>query len=241
MKRRALNIVSRGSNRQVASTLRRSLRRSVVINSLRAATALIVRGLLRLYHRFEIVGQTQLRTNRSLVIVANHSSHLDTVCLLSALPLRSLHRAFPAAAADYFYHNPFRLLVAAVFNALPFARKVHARRSLSMCAEVITEPGNILILFPEGTRSTTGRIQQFKPGVGALVAGRDVVVVPCYLEGAFQAWPKGQYFPRPKKVRLIVGAPRNYAASRADKGDISSIAAELHSAVESLAAGNAPN
>ena len=241
MKRRLPNSVSRAPDRQTESALRRSGRQSILVNGLRAAVALIIRGLLRLYHRFEIVGQDQLRTNRSVVIIANHSSHLDTVCLLSALPLRSLHRAFPAAAADYFYHNPLRLFVAAAFNALPFARKVHARRSLSMCAEVITGPGNILILFHEGTRSTTGRIQQFKAGVAALVAGRDVAVVPCYLEGAFEAWPKGQHLPRPKKVRLIVGAPRNYAASRRHKADISSIAAELHSAVESLRARNARN
>ena len=241
MKRRPLNLISPALDRQAASALRTSRRQSILVNSLRAAVALIIRGLLRLYHRFEIVGQDQLRTNRSVVIIANHSSHLDTVCLLSALPLRSLHRAFPTAAADYFYHNPLRSVVAAVFNALPFARKVHARRSLSMCAELITDPGNILILFPEGTRSTTGRIQQFKPGVGALVAGRDVAVVPCYLEGAFEAWPKGQHLPRPKKVRLIVGTPRNYAASRPDKGNISSIAAELHLAVESLGARNARN
>jgi 1-acyl-sn-glycerol-3-phosphate acyltransferase len=174
-----------------------------------------------------------------LVIVANHTSHLDTLCLLSALPLRSLHRAFPAAATDYFYRNPLRLFIAAVFNALPFGRKLHARRSLSLCAEVISDPGNILILFPEGTRSTTGEIQEFKPGVGALVAGRDVVVVPCCVKGAFEAWPKGQRLPRPRKVRLIVGAPRNYAGFRPDKANISTIAAELRVAVEQLGAGDA--
>jgi 1-acyl-sn-glycerol-3-phosphate acyltransferase len=201
---------------------------------LRVVAALIIRLLLRVYHRFEIIGQDLLRTNRSLVIVANHSSHLDTLCLLSALPLRSLHRAFPAAAADYFYQNPFRLFIAIIVNALPFGRKLHTRRSLSMCADVISKPGNILVLFPEGTRSTDGRIQEFKPGVGALVAGRDVAVVPCYLEGAFKAWPKGHRLPRPKKVRLIVGAPRNYASFGFNRTDIASIAAELRSAVERL-------
>jgi len=50
--------------------------------------ALIIRGLLRVYCRFEIVGEEHLRSNRSFVLVANHSSHLDTVCLLAGLPLR---------------------------------------------------------------------------------------------------------------------------------------------------------
>jgi len=91
-------------------------------------------------------------------------------------------------------------------------------------------------MFPEGTRSTTGRTQPFKLGVPALVAGRDVAVVPCYLEGAFDAWPKGKRFPRPKKIRLIIGAPCSYANFSADKKDLGLIASELHHAVKVLAA-----
>jgi len=167
--------------------------------------------------------------------VANHSSHLDTLCLLAALPLRKLHRAFPAAAADYFFQSVPRILVAAVVtNALPFARRVRVRRSLSICSELLSNPENILIIFPEGTRSKTGETREFKSGIGALVAGRDVMVLPCYLQGAFNAWPKGRRLPRPKKVRLIVGAPRNYSSRNANKIDMCTIAAELHRAVKEL-------
>jgi 1-acyl-sn-glycerol-3-phosphate acyltransferase len=129
----------------------------MVVYGVRALIALIIRGWLRIYHRFEIVGHENLRTNRSLVIVANHSSHLDTLCLLAALPLRKLHRAFPAAAADYFFQSVPRTFIAAVVtNALPFARRVRVRRSLSLCSELLNDPENILIIFPEGTRSETG-------------------------------------------------------------------------------------
>ncbi|OLC29036.1 MAG: hypothetical protein AUH91_01040, partial [Verrucomicrobia bacterium 13_1_40CM_4_54_4] len=186
----------------------------------RALIALIIRGWLRIYHRFEIIGHQNLGTNRSLVIVANHSSHLDTLCLLAALPLRKLHRTFPAAAADYFFQSVPRTFVAAVVtNALPFARRVRVRGSLSICSELLNDPENILIIFPEGTRSETGETLAFKSGIGALVAGRDVTVLPCYLQGAFRAWPKGRRLPRPKKVRLIVGAPRNYSSRNATKID----------------------
>lgn len=205
----------------------------------RALIALIIRGWLRVYHRFEIIGRQNLRTNRSLVIVANHSSHLDTLCLLAALPLRKLHRAFPVAAADYFFQSRPRSFVAAVVtNALPFARRVRVRRSLSICSNLLSDPQNILIIFPEGTRSETGETREFKLGIGALVAGRDVTVLPCYLQGAFRAWPKGRHLPRPKKVRLIVGAPRNYSSRSANKIDICTIASELHRAVKELGESN---
>lgn len=206
------------------------------IEGFRVTAALIIRTWLRFYHRFEIVGGQQLRTNRPLVIVANHASHLDILCLLAALPLRKLSRAFPVAAADYFFHSVARTWIAAVvLNALPFGRQVHVRRSLSICAELISQPGNILIIFPEGTRSTNGHPQEFKLGVGALVAGRDVTVVPCRLQGTFEAWPKGQRFPRPKKVRVIVGNPRNFARCGTEKHEIAAIASSLGSAVQQLA------
>lgn len=207
----------------------------MLVYGLRSVVALLIRAWLRAWHRFEIVGHEHLRTNRSLVMVANHSSHLDTLCLLAALPLRRLHCAFPAAAEDYFFRSVPRTWIAAVVvNALPFARQANVRQSLSICTELLGDPGNILIIFPEGTRSKDGRTQEFKCGIGALLAGRDVSVLPCYLDGAFRAWPKGQRLPRPKKVRLIVGEPRNYASRHADKIDICNIASELEHAVKEL-------
>jgi 1-acyl-sn-glycerol-3-phosphate acyltransferase len=207
----------------------------MLVYGLRSLCALIIRALLRIYNRFEIIGHENLRTNRALVIVANHCSHLDTLCLLAALPLRKLHRAFPVAASDYFFKTVTRLWAAAVLvNALPFGRHSRTRKSLTICNDLLASPGTILIIFPEGTRSTSGQINQFKFGIGALVAGKDVAVVPCFIDGSFQAWPKGKRIPRPRKVRLIVGAPRNYRERTTDKIDICAIATDLRDAIEKL-------
>ena len=208
----------------------------MLIYGLRSLVALIIRGLLRTYCRFEIIGNEHVRSNRSFVLVANHSSHLDTVCLLAALRLRQLHRAFPAAAADYFFKSVPRTWIATVVvNALPFARQTHVRQSLAICGELLANAGNVLIIFPEGTRSRNGELQEFKPGIGALLVGRDIPVLPCFLDGASRAWPKGKRLPRPRKVRLIIGAPRNYASTLPEKGVSSAIAAELREAVKQLA------
>src|SRR5262245_250598 len=77
---------------------------------LRSAGALTVRSYLKLYHRLQMTGLENLHTDGSFVLVANHASHLDILCLLAALPLKKLHRAFPAAAADYFFKSMPRLL-----------------------------------------------------------------------------------------------------------------------------------
>jgi 1-acyl-sn-glycerol-3-phosphate acyltransferase len=121
-----------------------------------------------------------------------------------------------------------------VVNALPFERRVAIRHTMTVCDQLLANRGNILIIFPEGTRSTNGAIQEFKCGIGALVAGRDLDVLPCYLDGAWRAWPKGKRLPRPRKVRLVIGAPRNYAERTADKASVAAIASELRGAVKQL-------
>ena len=72
----------------------------MLVYAVRSLAALLIRGWLRFYHRFTIVGGENLPADESFILVANHSSHLDSLCLLSALPLGKLHRAFPAAAMD---------------------------------------------------------------------------------------------------------------------------------------------
>jgi 1-acyl-sn-glycerol-3-phosphate acyltransferase len=219
--------------RKAVERLRRFPREpDVIVYSFRAVIALLIRGLLRLYLRFEIVGRENLPNEKeSFVMVANHASHLDTLCLLAALPLSRMHRTFPVAAEDYFFRSLPRTWFAAVaMNALPFGRQMRVRESLGICARLLGEPGHVLIIFPEGTRSRTGAMQPFKPGIGSLLAETNVDVLPCYVEGAFRAWPKGRRLPRPRKVRLMIGAVRRYDG----KDEAAVIAGELRGAVEAL-------
>ena len=208
----------------------------ITVYGLRSLAALLVRGWLRTYHRLEIAGREHLPGQGSFVMVANHGSHLDTLCLLAALPLRKLHRAFPAAAQDYFFVSVPRLAVAAVVvNALPFARESHIRQSLELCRQLLANPGNILILFPEGTRTASGRIGSFKPGIGLLAAGTEIPIVPCHLAGAFEAWPRGKAFPKPRQLRLHIGAPRTYATLPPGRESAEQICQDLRRAVAELA------
>src|SRR5262245_39998241 len=95
----------------------------MLVRGVRSAAAMLIRGWLRVYDRMTIVGRENLPTDRSCILVANHASHLDTLCLLSALPIRQLHRTFPLAAADYFCVGPLRAFFAKlVINVMPFHR-----------------------------------------------------------------------------------------------------------------------
>lgn len=208
---------------------------NALIRGVRSVAAAALRCWLRAYHRLSIVGRHNLPSERSFVLIANHASHLDTLCLLSALPIRRLHRAFPAAAKDYFCVSAVRSFLAkVVVNALPFERHFAPWESLSVCAHLLQKPGNILIVFPEGTRSGGFEPGEFKPGVALLAAGRDIPVVPCHIAGTNAALPKGAWCPRPKAVRLTIGTPRIYSHLPATKDSAKQICRELREAVMAL-------
>jgi 1-acyl-sn-glycerol-3-phosphate acyltransferase len=206
--------------------------------AVRSFAALLLRLWMRTYHRLRIDGRENLPAHGSYVLVCNHTSHLDTLCLLSSVPLRTIHRCFPAAAADYFFSSLPRSAISAVLiNALPFDRKAKGARSLAMCSALLNEQGNILILFPEGTRTTTGVMGRFRSGIGRLAAGNDIDILPCHLEGGLRAWPKGKLFPRPRKLHLRIGQTKNYRHLDPCPASVRAVCAELEEYVARLGGG----
>ncbi len=207
----------------------------MLIYSIRSLAAILLRGWMRLYHRLQIDGQEHLPDRGSYVLVCNHTSHLDTLCLLSSVPLKKIHRTFPAAAADYFFSSLPRSAVSAILiNALPFDRKVKGAESLTVCSKLLDNEGNVLIIFPEGTRTTSGEMGRFRSGIGRLVVGTDLAVLPCHLAGGVNAWPKGKIFPRPRKLHLRIGETQSYGHLEKDARSVKVICEDLRERVADL-------
>ncbi len=203
--------------------------------AVRSAVALILRGWMRVFHRMQIAGCEHLPSSGSYVLVCNHTSHLDTLCLLCSVPLARIHHTFPAAAADYFFSSLPRSAVSAILiNALPFDRNVNGAQSLAICSELLKTDSNVLIIFPEGTRTQTGEMGRFRSGIGRLVAGTDLPVVPCHLSGGADAWPKGKAIPRPRDLRLRIGAPRTYGHLDTSFQSVKEVCADLEECVANL-------
>lgn len=148
---------------------------------------------------------------RPAIIAPNHQSHADIPLLLYALPERTRERTVIAAAADYWYRRPWTgRLVSLWLNTFPFSRSGGAQGVLSSANELLKSGWN-LVMFPEGTRSQDGRLQEFKPGVGFLATETGAPVIPVHVRGSHRVMPKGQPVPLPGPVKIRIGRPLSVA------------------------------
>ncbi len=165
--------------------------------------------LTRVYERwfeFEASGLENLPLSGPFIIAANHTSHMDTGAVMVALGERA-ENLFVLGARDYFFNTRLKGWFFHTFlRVMPFDRTVNPLEGLRIAA-VILQAGYPLLIFPEGTRSVTGKLQPFKPGLGLLAIETGVPVVPALIEGTFEALPKGRFLPRKSKIRVTFGEP----------------------------------
>lgn len=194
-----------------------------------------IRCYLRLYHRLKVLGAENLPRQAPFVLVSNHASHLDVLVLAAPCPASLRDRLFPIAAGDTFFEKvPIAVFAAYALNALPLWRKHCDPRDLEELRRRLVEEPCAYVLFPEGTRTRSGEMGRFRRGLGALVASTPVPVVPCHLEGAFEAFPCHRRFPRPRPLTLRVGEPLRFASTRNDKDGWAEVAARVEEAVRRL-------
>ncbi|MBI5864653.1 MAG: 1-acyl-sn-glycerol-3-phosphate acyltransferase [Planctomycetes bacterium] len=197
----------------------------------------LTRGYLCTYHRLSVSGREYLPAAPPMVLIANHASHLDALCLAASLPSALRERVLPVAAGDTFFETPTQAAFSAfLLNALPMWRKNCGRHALDeLRRRLIDEPCGY-ILFPEGTRSRDGEMLPFKAGLGMLVAGTAVPVVPCRIDGAFDACPPHARVPRPKRIQVRIGPHLEFADLPQNRDGWEVVRARCEEAVRALAA-----
>jgi long-chain acyl-CoA synthetase len=170
-------------------------------------------GMKALYERVldtSIYGSTNVPPFGGYIVAANHASHLDTGLVKYALGEQG-EALVALGAKDYFFDDPVRRMYFENFtNVVPMERHGSLRESLRLAGEVIRD-GYILLIFPEGTRSDTGVMADFKPSLGYLAMQNKCGILPMYLHRTHEAMPKGRYLPkRGERVASYVGPYLSY-------------------------------
>ncbi|SHF34272.1 1-acyl-sn-glycerol-3-phosphate acyltransferases [Seinonella peptonophila] len=169
---------------------------------------LIVRPILFIILGVNIRNKEGLPKKGPAIIVANHNSHLDTLLLMSLFPFYMLHQIRPIAAADYFLRKKWISWFSLnIMNILPLERQKW-RKIDQLFAEVYKAlaKGEIVILYPEGTRGEPEQLQRYKSGIYHLMKKlNEVPIYPVFIHGFGKALPKGDPVLVPLFVDVFVG------------------------------------
>ena len=161
-----------------------------------------VRLGLRIWNRFQIHNPENVPSEGGCIIASNHVSYIDP----PAVAVGIKHRVVHFMARDTLFVKPLANWFLTHVAVLPMDRTKGDLGALRKGISLL-KSGQVLGLFPEGTRTPTGEIQKAKGGIGFLISKAGVPVVPAYVDGSFQAFPKGASRIKRGRVRVFYGKP----------------------------------
>lgn len=184
---------------------------------------------------FTVLGQEHLRGLKNpVIVIGNHSSHLDAAVMYLALPRRIRSKLAFAGAADRWFLKGVKGFrrqgwwQSLVYGSFPMKRG--GGRAALAYAEWLIDQGWSIGIFPEGTRSASGKMGRFRAGPAILAVAKGVPVLPMYFEGLKDIRPKGAREMTPGPATAIIGAPIRFGPDT----DIAEATHTLYKAVEAL-------
>lgn len=177
--------------------LRRSLTQCVVYDTARVLARLVAVGLYGL----RVKGREHWPAEGGALVCANHQSLFDPPLVGLTCP-RRLHYL----ARQTLFQVPILGPVIRFFDAIPIDRDGTGLAGLKETLRRV-QAGEMVLLFPEGTRTRDGEVGPLKPGLVLLVRRSGVPLVPVGIDGAYQAWPRTQRLPRLGRIAVVIRPP----------------------------------
>lgn len=164
-----------------------------------AVSKFIFLVVLKLFFGLKVYGREKLPYRGGVILASNHASYLDPIILGAASP-RPLNFM---AREDLFRNWLFGRLISNV-NAFPIERKTADPSAVKEATKRLRD-GKVLTVFPEGTRSIDGSIGPGQLGVGLIANKSQVPVIPVFIKGSNEAFPKGAKFLKCKPIQVYFG------------------------------------
>ncbi|MCL6501843.1 MAG: 1-acyl-sn-glycerol-3-phosphate acyltransferase [Pirellulales bacterium] len=146
-------------------------------------------------------GRHHVPASGGALLLSNHQSHYDPVLIGLACDRRLNY----VARSTLFRFGPFRWLIHSL-DAIPIEREGLGLAGLKETLRRLKR-GELVLLFPEGTRTRDGRVGTLKPGFSALAHRAQVPLVPVAIDGAFEAWPRTRPWPWVARIEIQFGEP----------------------------------
>ena len=151
-------------------------------------------------------GEANVPQHTNFIVAPNHTSHIDTGLVKKALGKDVAEQTVAVAAADYWFDTKYKRAYMNNFTTLvPIERTGSLRQSLRHVTQILNEGYNALI-FPEGGRQESGQITEFKPIIGYLALNQKIGILPIYIWGTYDAFPKGTIIPKGSSIGAKIGA-----------------------------------
>jgi len=141
------------------------------------------------------------------IIAANHASYMDHL-ILQSLWARKFNKVMHFLAKKEHFEG-IQKFWHIYFGAIPLDRRAGGKDALEKAISYLKN-GKIIVIYPEGTRTLTGRTQKGKTGVARLALNAKVPVLPIGLIGTFHILPKGKIIPRCKRAVINIGKPMHF-------------------------------
>ncbi len=159
----------------------------------------ISKAWFKLYHRVEIRGTENIPLNTPFILTPNHQSFLDGPLVTTGLPTQVLNNSYFFAKEDH-VKSSIRKAFARNTNIILMERS-NLRNSIGKLAQVL-RGGKNLVIFPEGIRTSNGKIGTFKKTFAILSTELNIPIVPVRITGAYEALPRNGHFVKPHKIIL---------------------------------------
>jgi long-chain acyl-CoA synthetase len=185
------------------------------------------RALMYGLFRLKVEGREHLPEAGPYLLAPNHASYLDPFAVGAALSWSQLRQLYWAGWSGLLFRGPLTRLFSRASRVLPVDPEGGLTSTLPLGIAAL-ERGNALCWFPEGARSTDGRLHRFLPGAGLLLERTQVPAVPVFIGGSYAAWPPGRALPRLRPLLVRFGRPLTFAAAAADAERGAAAAAERH-------------